>query len=112
MICPLPHTYTVPPQRRHSTAATPPPPRRPAHTAAAHFPAPPPPIQPSPRREFEGFSPRDHVAIAGSLGLVDFQAGARVSGRAFCYLKGHAALLELALVNYAVAKMTAKGGHA
>ena len=47
------------------------------------------------------FTPKDHVAIAEGLGLVDFEAGSSVAGPKFYYLKGDAVLLELALVQYA-----------
>jgi seryl-tRNA synthetase len=47
------------------------------------------------------FAPKDHVAIAEGLGLVDFEAGSAVAGPKFYYLKGDAVLLELALVQYA-----------
>jgi seryl-tRNA synthetase len=56
------------------------------------------------RRDFasEGFEPRDHLAIAEALGLVDFAAGAKVVGQKFYYLVGAAVLLDLALQRYAV----------
>lgn len=47
------------------------------------------------------FAPKDHVAVAEGLGLVDFEAGSSVAGPKFYYLKGDAVLLELALVQYA-----------
>jgi seryl-tRNA synthetase len=56
------------------------------------------------RRDFvaEGFEPRDHLAIAESLGIVDFAAGAKVAGQKFYYLVGAAVLLDLALQRYAI----------
>lgn len=60
------------------------------------------------QREF-GFAPKDHVALGEALDLLDFEAAAEVSGSKFYYLKNAAALLELALVNYAMAKVTARG---
>jgi seryl-tRNA synthetase len=50
----------------------------------------------------EGFAPRDHLAIAESLDLVDFEAGARVAGQKFYYLKHDAVLLDLALQHFAL----------
>ncbi len=47
------------------------------------------------------FPPKDHVAIAEGLELVDFEAGSSVAGPKFYYLKNDAVLLELALVQYA-----------
>jgi hypothetical protein len=55
-------------------------------------------------RDF-GFTPKDHVTLGEALGLLDFEAGAEVSGSKFYYLKNAAALLELALVNYAMTKV-------
>jgi seryl-tRNA synthetase len=47
------------------------------------------------------FKPKDHVALAEALDLVDFEAGSDVAGQKFYFLKNDAALLELALVQYA-----------
>ncbi|QPG75929.1 hypothetical protein FOA43_003315 [Brettanomyces nanus] len=44
----------------------------------------------------------DHKDIMERLGLVDFREATRVSGRGWYYLKGDAALLEQALVQYAL----------
>ncbi|GBF92787.1 seryl-tRNA synthetase [Raphidocelis subcapitata] len=55
------------------------------------------------------FDPRDHVAIGEALDLLDFEAAAEVSGSKFYYLKNAAALLELALVNYAMNKVVSRG---
>lgn len=43
------------------------------------------------------FQPRDHVDLAESLDLVDLEAGAKVAGHGFYYLKNEAVLLDLAL---------------
>src|ERR1043166_4391307 len=48
------------------------------------------------------FKPKDHVAVAEALDLVDFEAGSAVSGQKFYFLKNEAVLLELALVQYAI----------
>ncbi|KAJ7293111.1 hypothetical protein C8J57DRAFT_1490573 [Mycena rebaudengoi] len=45
---------------------------------------------------------RDHVIIARKFGLVDFEGGATVTGHAWYYLMNEAALLEIALTNYAL----------
>lgn len=47
------------------------------------------------------FKPKDHLELGKSLNLIDFEIGAKVSGSNFYYLKNQAALLELALINYA-----------
>jgi seryl-tRNA synthetase len=46
------------------------------------------------------FQPLDHVALVERLGLVDFAAGARVSGSGFLVFKGAGARLERALINF------------
>jgi seryl-tRNA synthetase len=51
-------------------------------------------------RKFD-FPLRDHVAVAEGLDLVDFEAGSKVAGPKFYFLKNDAVLLELALVQYA-----------
>jgi seryl-tRNA synthetase len=50
--------------------------------------------------------PRDHLELAD--GLIDMEAGARVAGSRFAYLKGDMVLLELALVRWA---MDVLAGH-
>jgi seryl-tRNA synthetase len=55
------------------------------------------------------FELKSHGELAEELGLADFDRAARIAGAGFNYLKGDLALLDLALVNYAVQFMTAKG---
>jgi seryl-tRNA synthetase len=55
------------------------------------------------------FKPLDHVELASKLDLIDFEAGARVAGSGFYFLKNEAVLLELALVQYAVEKLRSEG---
>ena len=55
------------------------------------------------------FEPRDHLEIGTDLGLIDMEAGARLSGSRFAYLKGDLVLLELALVRYAMEKLSGEG---
>jgi seryl-tRNA synthetase len=57
----------------------------------------------------EGFEPRDHLELGQSLGAIDVERGAKVSGSRFYFLTGVGALLELALVNAAMAQATAAG---
>jgi seryl-tRNA synthetase len=52
-------------------------------------------------RKFD-FKPKEHVALCESLDLADFEAGTRVAGQKFYFLKNEAALLEVALVQYAM----------
>jgi seryl-tRNA synthetase len=55
------------------------------------------------------FPAKDHVALAEALDLVDFEAGASVTGQKFYFLKNEAALLELALVQYAMQALVRAG---
>jgi seryl-tRNA synthetase len=61
---------------------------------------------PVPKFDFE---PLDHVTLAEKLDLVDFEAGARVAGHGFYFLKNEAVLLELALQRYAVELLMREG---
>jgi seryl-tRNA synthetase len=54
-----------------------------------------------------GATGRDHLDLLG--GLVDMEAGARVAGSRFAYLKGPLVLLEFALVRWALDVLGAKG---
>jgi seryl-tRNA synthetase len=49
------------------------------------------------------------VALAESLDLIDFEAGASVAGQKFYFLKNEAVLLELALVQYALNTLIHEG---
>ncbi len=60
------------------------------------------------KRAFE-FKPRDHVELMERLDLVDLEAGARVAGHGFYFLKNEAVLLELGLVQLALEKLRAAG---
>jgi seryl-tRNA synthetase len=57
----------------------------------------------------EGFTPKDHLELGEALGAIDVERGAKVSGSRFYYLTGVGALLELALVNAAIAQATEAG---
>jgi seryl-tRNA synthetase len=46
------------------------------------------------------FTPKDHVDIGVSLGILDFERGAKLSGARFTVLKGAAARLERALMAF------------
>jgi seryl-tRNA synthetase len=54
-----------------------------------------------------GASGRDHLELLGRL--VDLEAGARVAGSRFAYIKGPLVLLELALVRWALERLGEKG---
>ncbi|HEY8727942.1 MAG TPA: serine--tRNA ligase [Acidothermaceae bacterium] len=55
------------------------------------------------------FAPRDHVELGVILGAIDVERAAKVSGSRFYYLTGVGALLELALVNMAMAQAVEAG---
>jgi seryl-tRNA synthetase len=48
------------------------------------------------------FEPKDHVELGDTLGIIDFDAGARTTGSKFYFLRGDAVLLELGLIRYAL----------
>ncbi len=55
------------------------------------------------------FEPLDHVALSEAHNLIDFEAGSRVAGHGFYYLKNEAVLLELALIQLAVTRLRDAG---
>ncbi len=48
------------------------------------------------------FTPKDHMELGEELDIIDTKRAAVVSGARFAYLKGGAALLEFALIHYAL----------
>jgi seryl-tRNA synthetase len=56
-----------------------------------------------------GFPVLDHVQIAEQHDLIDFEGAARVAGHGFYFLKNEAALLELALQQYALEVLLREG---
>ena len=50
-------------------------------------------------REFS-FTPKDHADLGEALGILDFERGTKVSGSRFTFMKGQAARLELALIQF------------
>ncbi len=61
------------------------------------------------RPDFD-FDPRDHVELLESADAIDLTRGAKVSGARFAYLKGDGAMLEFALVRYAI-DVAMRHGH-
>ncbi len=57
----------------------------------------------------KGVPKLNHVALCETKGWADFDASARLSGNGFYVLKGELALLNRALLHYAIEKMTGKG---
>ena len=55
------------------------------------------------------FEPRDHVELGRLTDTIDFERGAGVTGSNFYFLKREAALLEMALCQYAANKLVPRG---
>jgi len=58
------------------------------------------------------FTPKDHVDLGENLGLMDFEAAARMSGARFVVLKGALARLERALGQFMLDVQTGDNGYA
>ena len=54
------------------------------------------------------FSPRDHVDIAESLGIIDFDKASELTGARFAIYKNDLAKLERALINFFITYLTEK----
>ncbi|MFB9906452.1 serine--tRNA ligase [Allokutzneria oryzae] len=55
------------------------------------------------------FEPKDHLELAESLGAIDMERGAKVSGSRFYFLTGVGAQLQLAMLNLAAQQAIAEG---
>ncbi len=55
------------------------------------------------------FQPKDHLDIGEALDIIDVQRAAKVSGARFAYLKNEGALLEFALVQFALETLMKDG---
>ena len=55
------------------------------------------------------FAPRDHIELARSLDLIDFDRGAKVGGSRAYFLKNEAAQMEFAILFYTFQKLIKKG---
>jgi seryl-tRNA synthetase len=55
------------------------------------------------------FKPKDHVELGKLLGAIDTERGAKVAGSRSYYLTGVGAMLEFALVNYAITSANKAG---
>jgi seryl-tRNA synthetase len=51
------------------------------------------------KRVFD-FAPKDHMELAGLLGLVDYERGVKLGGTGFWMYRGKGAILEWALIDY------------
>jgi seryl-tRNA synthetase len=77
--------------------------------ALANLPAPDAPDEDTVLSTFgdAGATGKDHLELAGPR--IDMERGARLSGSRFAYLRGAIAMLELALVRYALEKLQGEG---
>lgn len=55
------------------------------------------------------FTPKDHVEIGERLNIIDIDRATKVSGARFAYLKNEGALLEFALVQFAMETLLKEG---
>jgi seryl-tRNA synthetase len=74
-----------------------------------NLPSPDAPVQDTVLREVgeAGATGKDHLELAGPR--IDMERGARLSGSRFAYLRGDLVMVELALVRYALEKLSAEG---
>jgi len=56
-----------------------------------------------------GFAPRQHFEIGEALGILDFEAGTRITGARFTVLRGWASKLTRALIQYMMDLHTSRG---
>lgn len=57
------------------------------------------------------FPPKDHTALGTSLGILDFEAGTKITGSAFTVYRGAGARLERALINFLLDLHTTQHGY-
>lgn len=55
------------------------------------------------------FQPKDYLELSKELDLIDIERASKVSGSRFGYIKNQAAVLEIALINYAFEKLIKEG---
>lgn len=55
------------------------------------------------------FKPKDHIELGTNLNLLELEKAAETSGARFYYVKNDLVLMEFALIQYALGKITAKG---
>jgi len=56
-------------------------------------------------KEFD-FTPKEHMDLGESLGIIDVETAGKVSGSRFCYLLNEAALMQFALVQFCLQTVT------
>ncbi|MFC1625023.1 serine--tRNA ligase [Patescibacteria group bacterium] len=55
------------------------------------------------------FKPKDHLELGTALGIIDMERASKISGTRFSYLKADGVMLEMALINYALEKLSKEG---
>eukprot|EP00946_MAST-07B_sp_MAST-7B-sp1_P001868 g1868.t1 len=61
------------------------------------------------KKKWGSFTPLSHIKLCEIHNLVDFEAGALVAGSSWPVLRGDAALLEVALINWSMQKISSRG---
>lgn len=64
----------------------------------------------SEQHKFKGSKVRSHLEIGEMFDLYDFNSASKLTGNKFVFMKNEAAILELALVNYALNFVAKKPG--
>lgn len=57
------------------------------------------------------FEPKDHTVLGQQHGLIDFEAGAKITGSAFVVYRGQGAKLERSLINFLLDLHTTQHGY-
>ncbi|MDZ4403788.1 serine--tRNA ligase [Prosthecobacter sp.] len=57
------------------------------------------------------FQPKDHTVLGAALGILDFEAGAKITGSAFVVYRGAGARLERALISFLLDLHTTQHGY-
>jgi len=63
------------------------------------------------RKPVYDFQPKDHITLTTSLGIVDFEAGTKISGAAFVVYRGAGARLERGLISFLLDLHTTQHGY-
>ena len=57
------------------------------------------------------FAPKDHITLGTTMGILDFDAGVKISGSAFVVYRGQGAKLERALISFLLDLHTTQHGY-
>ena len=57
------------------------------------------------------FAPKDHITLGTALGILDFDAGVKISGSAFAVYRGQGARLERGLISFLLDLHTTQHGY-